>query len=276
MLKVFCARSMHVAVRMLADEFARAGGAVADIVFEPMGALQARLEAGETADVLILATPAIDALDAKGQIVTASRAGVGRAPIGVAVRAGAPAPDIATPQAFAATLTAARAIALSDPAVGGSAGLYLRDLFAKLGLAEMIAAKTAYQKSGVAAAAAVARGDADLAMTFVPELLQADGVRILGPLPPPYGHETAYTAAVAADSLRKDEATAFIAALTAPAARAVFVEAGFVALVEAADMQPAKRGPYKKRTPPTVEEISKMSDQERYNTFGTRYPKNSN
>jgi molybdate transport system substrate-binding protein len=227
MFKVFCARSMHVAVRTLADDFAYTGGVVADIVFEPMGALQARLAAGETADVLILASPAIDALGAKGKIVAPSRADIGRAPIGVAIRAGAAAPDISTLQAFAATLTAARAIALSDPAVGCSAGIYLRDLFAKLGLDEMIAAKTAYQKSGVAAAAAVARGDADLAMTFVPELLQAEGVRILGPLPPPYGHETAYAAAVATDSPRKDSATAFIAALKTPAAREVFAKAGF-------------------------------------------------
>lgn len=231
MLKVFCARSMHVAVRTLADDFARTGGEAADIVFEPMGALQARLAAGETADVLILAAPAIDALGAKGKLVAASRADIGRAPIGVAVRASATAPDIATPQAFAAALTAARAIALSDPAVGGSAGIYLRDLFAKLGLAEMIAAKTAYQKSGVAAAAAVARGDADLAMTFVPELLQADGVRILGPLPPPYGHETAYAAAIAADTAYQDQARAFIATLTTPGARAVFAKAGFTLAV---------------------------------------------
>jgi molybdate transport system substrate-binding protein len=227
MLKVFCARSMHVAVRTLADDFTRAGGEATDIVFEPMGALQARLAAGESADVLILATPAIDARGAKGKIVAGSRADIGRAPIGIAICAGAAAPDVSTPQAFAATLAAAERIALSDPAVGGSAGIYLRELFGKLGLAEMIAAKTAYQKSGVAAAAAVARGEADLAMTFVPELLQAEGVRILGPLPPPYGHETAYTAAVASDSSRKDAARAFIVALTAPAARSVFAKAGF-------------------------------------------------
>jgi molybdate transport system substrate-binding protein len=227
MLKVFCARSMHVAVRTLADDFARTGGEAADIVFEPMAALQARLAAGETADVLILATPAIDALGAKGKIVAPGRADVGRAPIGIAIRAGAAAPDVSTPQAFAATLAAAGKLALSDPAVGGSAGIYLRELFGKLGLAEMIAVKTAYQKSGVAAAAAVARGEADLAMTFIPELLQAEGVRILGPLPPPYGHETAYAAAVTSDSPRKDAAAAFIAALTAPAAREVFAKAGF-------------------------------------------------
>src|SRR5450755_2977497 len=171
MLKVFCARSMHVAVRTLADAFAGRTGEAADIVFEPMGALQARLKAGETADVLILATPAIDALCRSGAVVAASRADVGRAPIGVAIRAGAAAPDIATPEAFKAALAAAQAIALSDPAVGGSAGIYLRALFQQLGLADMVAAKTVRHNSGVAAAASVARREADLAMTFIPELL---------------------------------------------------------------------------------------------------------
>ena len=103
----------------------------------------------------------------------------------------------------------------------------LRDLFGKLGLADMIAAKTAYQKSGVAAAAAVARGEADLAMTFVPELLQAEGVRILGALPPPYGHETAYAAAVASESAASGQRARLHRGATAPAARAVFAKAGF-------------------------------------------------
>jgi molybdate transport system substrate-binding protein len=227
MLKVFCARSMHVAVETLAAAFADETGAAADIVFEPMGALQARLAAGETADVLILAAPAIDALGKSGAIVAASRAEVGRAPIGVAIRDGAPAPDIATPQAFTAALAAAPRIALSDPAVGGSAGIYLRDLFARLGLADMIAAKTVRQNSGVAAAACVVRGEADLAMTFIPELLQVEGARILGPLPPPFGHATGYAAAVSSGSPNREPARAFIATLTAPASRDVWVKAGF-------------------------------------------------
>jgi len=227
MPKVFCARSMHVAVKTLADAFADATGEAADIVFEPMGVLQARLAAGETADVLILATPAIDALGKSGAIVAASRVDVGRAPIGVAIRDGAPAPDIATPEAFKAALVAAPRVALSDPAVGGSAGIYLRDLFARLGLAEMIAAKTVRQSSGVAAAACVARGEADLAMTFIPELLQAAGVRILGPLPPLFGHATGYAAAVFAGSPNRESARAFVHALTAPGSRDVWVKAGF-------------------------------------------------
>ena len=191
MMRVFCARSMHVAVTALARPFARDSAAAPDIVFEPMGALQARLATGETADVLILAAPAIDALAASGALVPGSRAAIACGPIGVAAREGAAAPDISTADAFVDALRKVRAIALSDPAVGGSAGVYLRDLFGRLGLAETIAAKTIYQKSGVAAADAVGRGDADLAMTFIPELLQSKGVRILDPLPPPYGHATA-------------------------------------------------------------------------------------
>lgn len=225
-MRVFCARSMRVAVTALAREFAE-DSAPPDIVFEPMGALQARLAAGETADVLILAAPAMDALAASGVLVPGGRTAVARAPIGVAARDGATGPDISTAGAFVEALKAVRTIALSDPAVGGSAGIYLRELFGRIGLAEIVAARTADHKSGVAAADAVGRGEADLAMTFVPELLQGKGVRILGPLPPPYGHTTAYAAGVSTRSGREDAARAFIAALTAPSAAGVWTAAGF-------------------------------------------------
>jgi molybdate transport system substrate-binding protein len=227
MLKVFCARSMHVAVTSLSPRFAEDSGAAPDILFEPMGALQARLAAGEAADVLILAASAIDALLTSGALLSNSRAAIARAPIGMAIREGASAPDITTPDAFKDALVAARAIALSDPAVGGSAGIYLRELLGRIGLAEIVAAKTLAQKSGVAAADAVGRGEADLAMTFIPELLQGNGVLVLGPLPPPYGHATAYAAGVSVRSGFPDAARAFIAVLTAPDARSVWTGAGF-------------------------------------------------
>jgi molybdate transport system substrate-binding protein len=227
MLKVFCARSMHVVVASLAQQFRAGSDVAADIVFEPMGALQARLASGEAADVLILTAAAIDALAASGALLSDSCAAVARAPIGIAVCEGAPAPDVSTADAFKDALRTARAIALSDPAVGGSAGIYLRELFGRLGVAEI--AKTVTQKSGVAAADAVGRCEADLAMTFIPELLQGKGVRILGRLPPPYGHATAYTAGVSARSSLADAARAFIAVLTAPAAGSVWVGAGFEA-----------------------------------------------
>jgi molybdate transport system substrate-binding protein len=227
MLRIFCARSMHVAVTTLSERLMEDCGAALEIVFEPMGALQARLADGETADVLILAAPAIDRLAAARALVSGSRAAMARAPIGIAVRQGAPAPDISTPHAFKDALVAARAIALSDPAVGGSAGIYLRDLFSHIGLTEIIAAKTVVQKSGVAAADAVGRGEAEFAMTFIPELLQGKGVDVLGPLPPPYAHSIAYTAAVSTRSSCPGEARAFIATLTAAEAAGVWIAAGF-------------------------------------------------
>jgi molybdate transport system substrate-binding protein len=229
MLRIFCARSMHVAVTTLSERFAEASGAAPEIVFEPMGALQTRLAAGETADVLILAAPALDELAACGVLVSGSRAAIARAPIGIAIRQGAPVPEISTPDAFKDALLAARAIALSDPAVGGSAGIYLRDLFSRIGLADIIAAKTVAQKSGVAAADAVGQGEADFAMTFIPELLQAKGVRILGPLPAPYSHSIAYAAATSTRSSCPSEAHAFIAVLTAAEAASVWAATGFEA-----------------------------------------------
>jgi molybdate transport system substrate-binding protein len=218
---------MHVAVTSLARQFRAGSGATLDFVFEPMGALQARIAADETADVLILAAPAIDALARSGALISDSRADVARAPIGVAIRDGAPAPDITTPETFEAALIAARTVALSDPAVGGSAGIYLRDLFGRLGLAELIATKTVNQKSGVAAADAVGRGEAELAITFIPELLQGRGTRILSPLPPPYGHAVAYAAGISARTEIPDAAHAFIAVLMAPDALPVWTAAGF-------------------------------------------------
>lgn len=220
---------MHVVVTALTKPFLTIGEAAPDVVFEPMGALQARLARGETADVLILATPAIDVLAASGALIAGSRTAIARAAIGVAARDGATAPDIATADAFVNALKTARTIALSDPAVGGSAGIYLRDLFGRIGLAETIAAKTTAHGSGVAAADAVGRGEADLAMTFIPELLQGKGVRILGPLPPPYDHATAYAAAVSAHSRLRDAARAFIAMLKAKDAAAAWTAAGFEA-----------------------------------------------
>lgn len=221
-MRVFCARSMAAAVTAVTAPLADT-----DIVFEPMGMLKARLAAGDTADVLVLAEPVIDGLVAAGTIAAGSRTAIARAAIGVAVRAGAVAPGIATAEAFVAAVVAARAVALSDPSVGGSAGVYLRDLFGRIGLAATVAAKAVYRDSGAAAAAAVARGDADLAITFIPELRQGGGVRVLGPLPPPHAHATAYAAGVSARCTAGDRAHAFMAALTARDAAPVWRDAGF-------------------------------------------------
>ena len=147
--------------------------------------------------------------------------------IAVCVRKGAPLPDIATPEAFERTLRNARAIALSDPGVGGSAGVYLAGLFERMGLSAMIAEKGMPQQSGVEVAKRVVEGKADLGLTLSGEVASVGGAVIAGPLPPPLGQDTTYCAAVSAASMERAAAAAFIAALTAGATRETWKTAGF-------------------------------------------------
>jgi molybdate transport system substrate-binding protein len=167
-LKVMCARSMHEVVTALAYDFTSEAGHEVELSFATVGTLQKRLDAGETADVVISGKPAIDALEQGGRFAPKSRADIATVRIGVAVRAGAPAPDISTPEAFRQALVDARAVAFSDAAVGGSAGVYLARMFAELGLTEAIKAKGMPQQNGGEVARRVAEGKAELGMTLTP------------------------------------------------------------------------------------------------------------
>jgi molybdate transport system substrate-binding protein len=222
-----CARSMHQAVEALTRDFrARSGHDVA-LDFGTVGALQAKIASGESADVIILAVPAIDKLEKAGALVPGSRADVASTFIAVCVREGVPLPDIATPEMFERTLRNARNIALSDPGVGGSAGVYLVGLFERMGLKETIAAKGMLQSSGVEVAKRVVEGKAELGLTLSGEIASVQGAVIAGPLPAPLGNDTTYRAAVSSESTERAAAQAFIAALTAPSTRNTWKAAGF-------------------------------------------------
>src|SRR5215218_5654782 len=134
-LAVMSARAVKSAVSALAQEFSRSSGHPVAFEFAPVGALEKRLADGAVPDVVILSSSAIAAAAASGWIVAGSERVLGRTSIGVCVREGAPHPDIATPDAFRALLQRVGAIALSDPAVGGTAARYLPQLFARIGLA---------------------------------------------------------------------------------------------------------------------------------------------
>jgi molybdate transport system substrate-binding protein len=226
-LRVMCARSMHLAVGALGRDFAQATGHELEFDFGTVGALQAKLDAGETADVLVLSQAMIGKLEVAGRLAADSRADVAKTFIAVCIRQGAPLPDIATPEAFKRTLEAARAVAMSDPAVGGSAAVYVPVVFERLGIAGLMASKSLLQQNGVEVARRVVEGKADLGLTLSGEVASVEGAVIAGPLPPAYGQDTTYTAAVSADSTASDAARSFIAALTAPVARETWRKAGF-------------------------------------------------
>ena len=224
-LKVMCARSMHVVVGALTDAFRRESGHAVELIFGTVGALQKRLDEGETADVLVLGAPAIDKLAKAGTVGTATN--IATTSVGIAVRAGTVAPDVSTPDAFRQALIAARRVAFSDAAVGGSAGIYLAKLFVEMGLGDEIARKGMPQQSGGEVATRVAQGEADIGMTLMAEIVPIKGARIVGLLPAPLGNDTTYAAAVMRGSAAKDAAQAFIRALTQPSARGAWGAAGF-------------------------------------------------
>ena len=226
-LKVMCARSMHEVVTALAYDFTSETGHEVELSFGTVGALQKRLDAGETADVVISSIPAIEGLQKARVFAAGSRKNIATVDIGVAVRDGPTAPDISTPAAFKQALIAARRIAFSDAAVGGSAGVYLARLFVDLGLGDMIKQKGMPQQSGGDVAKRVADGEADIGMTLIAEIVPVKGARVLGPLPPPLGNATTYYAGVMSTSSTVDAARAFIAALTRPDTGDTWREAGF-------------------------------------------------
>ena len=230
-LKVMCARSMTSAVNSLSAAFTRdtgkALGVDLDITFGTVGALQAKLAGGETADVLVLGAPAIAAMERSGAVVAGSGKAIARTSVGVAVREGAPAPDISTAAAFKQALRDARAVAFSDAAVGGSAGVHLAALWGRIGMAEEIARKGMPQKSGGEVAARVAEGAADIGLTLIAEIVPVAGARVIGKLPAPLGNDTTYAAGISATCTNRAAAAAFVDALARPSGRDVWTAAGF-------------------------------------------------
>ena len=210
----------------LTAEFSRASGHKVHAIFGPVGGMQAKLKGGEKADVIVLSVAAMDALDKDGALVAGSRAELGRATAGIGVRAGAPQPDISTPDALKKTFVAARTIAYTNPAAGGTAGIYMTGLLDRLGLTEEVKKKALLQKSGSAVADAVAGGAAEIGISFTSELMPNKGVKVVGPMPQSIGLVVTYVAGVATGSKEAEAARALIAYMTRPASHDHFKEAG--------------------------------------------------
>jgi molybdate transport system substrate-binding protein len=210
----------------LSAAFGRESGHKVHAIFGPVGGMQAKLKGGEKADVIVLSAAAMDALDKDGALVAGSRAELGRATAGVAVRSGAPQPDISTPDAFKQALLAARTIAYTNPAAGGTAGIYMTGLLERLGLTDEVKKRAVLQSSGSAVADAVANGAAEIGISFTSELMPNKAVKVVGPIPQSIGLVVTYTAGISTKSAQAEPARALITYMTTPAARDHFKEAG--------------------------------------------------
>ena len=159
------------------------------------------------------------------KLVESSAKPLARVGIGVAVKQGAPVPDISTVDAFKKSLLAARAITYTDPASGGTAGTYLANLFEKMGIAAELKPKTVLVKGGLAAEKLMT-GEADIAMQPASELLAVPGAMLVGPIPLEVQTYIVYSGAVSAGARDQAAADALLAALHGPDKAALLKKKG--------------------------------------------------
>ena len=188
MVRVLSTMALQGAMQVFGPEFEAAHGAALQAEFLPTARLLERIRAGDRGDVTILTAEGIDALIADG--IVEGRTDLARSFIGVAVKAGAPHPDIGSKEAFVATLLAAKSVAMSK---AGASGLYMAGLLDRLGIAEQIRAKATILASGYTASLA-ASGEVELAIQQVSELLVVDGIEVVGRLPSELGGESVFSA----------------------------------------------------------------------------------
>jgi molybdate transport system substrate-binding protein len=215
-LKVFSGIAVRGVLEALVPDFERARGVRLDIVWNTAPALVKRLQAGERADVLILNRAGMDAMTRAGRVLAGSEVTLASSATALAIRAGAPRPDISTADALTRTLLAARAIAYTDPAAGGASGIYFAQLIERLGIAAAVNAKTTFPPAGGLVGPLLTSGAVDLAVQQKPELLEVAGVEILGTLPGDLHMVTTFVAGIDASSAEVETAKALIDLLAAP------------------------------------------------------------
>jgi molybdate transport system substrate-binding protein len=194
-------------------------------VYAPAGTVVRRVRAGATADVVIVTPDTMRLLIEEGLSVKGSERNIASSVIGVAVRAGAPKPKIATADDLREALLAARSVAYTDPSTGAASGVHFVQLLERFGIVDAVKAKAKLGDGGPVAEF-VARGEAELAIQQLCEHMLVPGVDVVGPLPDELNKVTTFTAGVTRSAAASNEATALIRLLLAPHVRATMPSHG--------------------------------------------------
>jgi molybdate transport system substrate-binding protein len=193
-------------------------GDTVKLEFQPMGKLVKTLAEGYQADVVIVTREVLAKLQLEGKPIA-------RVGIGVAVHESAPIPDLSSTDAFRRALLAAKSVIYMDPAIGTS-GKHVAEVLHRLGIAEQVNAKAKLGQGGHITEA-VGRGEIELGIHHISEILPVKGIKLAGPLPPELQTQTVYMAAPAAGTGKAEAVAAFIAHLTGPQARERLAQAGY-------------------------------------------------
>ncbi|MGH6726008.1 MAG: molybdate ABC transporter substrate-binding protein [Pseudolabrys sp.] len=225
-IKVFSTIGVQAALEELTPQFERATGNKLTITWATAAILAKRVRAGETADLYVLTKQSLDGLAKDGKVSPGSDATFASSGMAVVVKAGAPKPDISTPEAYKKTLLAAKAIAYSNPASGGASGVFFAKSLERMGIADQMKAKTHHPPPSGNSAKLVVSGEVELAVQQEPEVMSVAGVDVVGAPPGDLNNVTRYSAGVSPDAKEASGAKALIKFLQSPEAQAVFKKRG--------------------------------------------------
>ena len=220
-IKVLSTVGMQPATTELFAQFERETGHKIAVTYGLAAVLKTRFLEGAPADVLILTGPIVEDLARQSKVVPASKVDVARSGGGIGVKAGAPRPDIGTPEALKSAVLAAKSIGFSKE---GASGVAFARVLERLGIAEQVRAK--YKDTGTKAGEMLVSGDIELGAAQVPELMAVPGVDVVGPLPAELQTVTVFSVGLAAETKEGDAAKALIQFLAGPAAAPVYKAKG--------------------------------------------------
>jgi len=221
---VQCTNGIKEAMLELAPAFERQHGVTLQVTYGSTKVLSEKIDGGTASDLAILTAEAIEELVKKGKVVAGSRTDIARSGIGVAVRKGAPKPDISTAEALKRALIAAKKVSYSSV---GASGIYVSGtVIPRLGIIEEMKTRTLMPKAGSFVGPLLASGEADIGFQQISELMPVPGIDIVGPLPPELQKMTVFAAGVCAAAKEGEAAKALAAYLAAPAALPVMKRHG--------------------------------------------------
>jgi molybdate transport system substrate-binding protein len=226
-IKVLATVGVKSVLEELVPKFEKATANKLNITWSTAALLAKRVQAGEQADALILIKGDVETLQKQGKIMPGTDVIFSKSIFAVAVKAGAPKPDISTPDALKKALLASKAVSYTNPAAGGASGVYTAKQIEKMGIAEQMEGKTKHPPAGGFSGSLLVDGQADIAINSKPELLSVPGVEVIGPLPGDMAFTVIYDAAVQSGAVQADAAKALVKYLMSPEAQAVFKAKGF-------------------------------------------------
>jgi molybdate transport system substrate-binding protein len=230
-VRLLASGALKLAMPRLLADFQKSSNDRVTVEYGPAGGIASRIQKGDAADVAIVTRPQLESLESQGRIARGSGVNIAGIAVGVAVRQGAPRPDISTVEAFKRALLSARSIGYRDPATGSTSGIFTARMIDDLGIAKELQPKVKLDSSEGDRPEDVfqplAKGEIEMQIGQITEIVIAPGIELVGPLPAEIQKVTMLTAGIVTTSKTPESARALVSFLSSPSAAALLKANGF-------------------------------------------------